>query len=58
MKKLKDEFGIECKLKMYEDFILKLEKKYEQKYIDSMKNCCEKFITYIEFTTPKKKQKC
>ena len=58
MKKLKDEFGIECKLKMYEDFILKLEKKYEQKYIDSMKNCCENFITYIEFTTPKKKQKC
>ena len=53
--KLFNDFGIESNIKMLDDFIMYLRSRYEQKYVDKIKETCINFISHIESTTPKKK---
>ena len=51
--KLLNDFGIKSKLKMLDDFLILLQEKNEQQYIDQLKETCKIFISHIESTTPK-----
>ena len=54
--KLFNDFGIESNIKMLDDFIMYLRSRYEEKYVDKIKETCINFISHIESTTPKKKK--
>ena len=55
--KLLKDFGIKKNIEMYEDFILKIQWKFDQNYIEKMKETCKQFVSHIEFTSPKIQKK-